>query len=114
MLISRLPLGSALMVPLVGIMLGGIFDAVTSFLAYRFDLLQSLGAFGSGDFSIVLRGRYEFLWVIAGLVAAAYATAARFTILGMGEAVAVGWASTTGASWSSVSSSSRWSRPPSW
>ena len=89
-LISRLPLGSALMVPLVGIMLGGIFDAVTSFLAYRFDLLQSLGAFGSGDFSIVLRGRYEFLWVIAGLVAAAYATAARFTILGMGEAVAVG------------------------
>ncbi|PKR87245.1 iron ABC transporter permease [Pleomorphomonas diazotrophica] len=89
-LLGRLPLGSALMVPLVGIMLGGIFDAVTSFLAYRFDLLQSLGAFGSGDFSIVLRGRYEFLWVIAGLVAAAYATAARFTILGMGEAVAVG------------------------
>ncbi|MCM5553804.1 iron chelate uptake ABC transporter family permease subunit [Pleomorphomonas sp. NRK KF1] len=90
MLISRLPLGSVLMVPLVGIMLGGIFDAATSFLAYRFDLLQSLGAFGSGDFSIVLRGRYEFLWIIAGLVAAAYATAARFTILGMGEAVAVG------------------------
>ena len=78
------------MVPLVGIMLGGIFDAVTNFLAYRFDLLQSLGAFGSGDFSIVLRGRYEFLWIIAGLVAAAYATAARFTILGMGEAVAIG------------------------
>lgn len=90
MLIGRLPLGSALMVPLVGIMLGGIFDAVTNFLAYRFDLLQSLGAFGSGDFSIVLRGRYEFLWIIAGLVAAAYATAARFTILGMGEAVAIG------------------------
>jgi len=90
MLLGRLPLGSALMVPLVGIMLGGIFDAVTSFLAYRFDLLQSLGAFGSGDFSIVLRGRYEFLWIIAGLVAAAYATAARFTILGMGEAVAIG------------------------
>lgn len=89
-LLNRLPLGSALMVPLVGIMLGGIFDAVTSFLAYRFDLLQSLGAFGSGDFSIVLRGRYEFLWIIAGLVAAAYATAARFTILGMGEAVAIG------------------------
>jgi len=90
MLLSRLPLGSALMVPLVGIMLGGIFDAVTSFLAYRFDLLQSIGAFGSGDFSIVLRGRYEFLWIIAALVAAAYATAARFTILGMGEAVAIG------------------------
>ncbi|WP_280952364.1 iron chelate uptake ABC transporter family permease subunit [Pleomorphomonas carboxyditropha] len=90
MLLGRLPLGSALMVPLVGIMLGGIFEAVTSFLAYRFDLLQSLGAFGSGDFSIVLRGRYEFLWIIAGLVAAAYATAARFTILGMGEAVAIG------------------------
>lgn len=89
-LLNRLPLGSTLMVPLVGIMLGGIFDAVTSFLAYRFDLLQSLGAFGSGDFSIVLRGRYEFLWIIAGLVAAAYATAARFTILGMGEAVAIG------------------------
>ncbi|WP_036789434.1 ABC transporter permease [Pleomorphomonas koreensis] len=89
-LVGRLPLGSALMVPLIGIMLGGIFDAATGFLAYRFDLMQSMGAFGSGDFSIVLRGRYEFLWVIAALVAAAYATAARFTILGMGEAVATG------------------------
>lgn len=89
-LIGRLPPGSALMVPLIGIMLGGIFEAATSFLAYRFDLLQSMGAFASGDFSTVLRGRYEFLFVIAGLTAAAYATAASFTILGMGETVAVG------------------------
>ena len=102
MLIGRLPLGSVLMVPLVGIMLGGIFDAATSFLAYRFDLLQSLGAFGSGDFSIVLRGRYEFLWIIAGLVAAAYATAARFTILGMARRWRSAWASTIGVSSSSA------------
>jgi iron complex transport system permease protein len=89
-LVGRLQPGSTLLVPLVGIMLGGIFDAATSFIAYRFDLLQSVGAFSSGDFSTVLRGRYEFLYVIAALTAAAYATAASFTIIGMGEVVAVG------------------------
>ncbi|PZU88609.1 MAG: iron ABC transporter permease [Shinella sp.] len=86
--LERIPLRSALLVPLVGIMLGGVISAVATFLAYRYDLMQSLGAWSNGDFSMVLSGRYELLWIAAGLTVIAYFTAARFTIAGLGEAVA--------------------------
>lgn len=84
-ILRQIPLRSVLMVPLVGIMLGGVISAVTAFFAYRYDMMQSMGAWTSGDFSSVLRGRYEVLWVAAGLTIAAYIAADRFTLAGMGE-----------------------------
>ncbi len=84
-ILREIPLRSTLMVPLVGIMLGGVIGSVTTFFAYRFELLQSLSAWTMGDFSGVLRGRYELLWLSALLTAAAYAAADRFTVAGMGE-----------------------------
>ncbi len=83
--LRAIPLRSVLMVPLIGIMLGGMISAVTTFFAYRFDLLQSMGAWANGDFSAVLRGRYETLWVAFALTIAAYVVADRFTVAGMGE-----------------------------
>lgn len=85
-ILNRIPLRSALMVPLVGIMLGGVVGAATAFLAYRFDMMQSMGTWTSGDFSAVLRGRYEVLWFASGLTLSAYMAANRFTLAGMGEA----------------------------
>jgi iron complex transport system permease protein len=87
-ILRLIPLRSALTVPLVGIMLGGIISAVTTFFAYRFDLLQSLNAWTTGDFSGVLRGRYELLWVAFGLTVLAYLAADRLTLAGMGRDVA--------------------------
>jgi iron complex transport system permease protein len=85
-LLRAVPLRSALVVPLVGLMLGGVIWSVTQFFAYRFDLLQTLGAWTMGDFSGVIRGRYELLWLAAGLTLVAYIAADRFTVAGMGEA----------------------------
>ncbi|MVA37116.1 iron chelate uptake ABC transporter family permease subunit [Agrobacterium vitis] len=84
-ILKAMPFRSVLMVPLVGIMLGGMIGAVTTFFAYRFDLLQSMGAWASGDFSTVLRGRYEILWIAFALTVSAYVAADRFTVAGMGE-----------------------------
>lgn len=84
-ILRRIPLRSVVMVPLVGIMLGGIISALTGFFAYRFDMMQSMGAWTSGDFSTLLRGRYELLWIAAGLTVMAYVAADRFTVIGMGE-----------------------------
>jgi iron complex transport system permease protein len=85
-ILSRIPLRSPLIVPLVGIMLGGVVASVTTFFAYRYDLLQSLAAWTGGDFSRVLRGRYELLWLSGGLTLLAFLAADRFTVAGMGEA----------------------------
>ncbi len=84
-ILRSIPLRSVLVVPLVGIMLGGIISAVTTFIAYRFDLLQSLASWTTGDFSGVLRGRYELLWLSFGLTVVAYIAADRFTVAGLGE-----------------------------
>lgn len=84
-ILRRIPLRSPVVVPLVGIMLGGVISAVTSFIAYRYEMMQSLGAWMSGDFSTILRSRYELLWLAGGLTVIAYAFADRLTVAGMGE-----------------------------
>ena len=76
---------SPLVVPLVGLILGGVVSAISSFIAYRYDLLQSLGAWTTGDFSAVLRGRYEMLWLALALTGLACVAANRFTAAGMGR-----------------------------
>lgn len=83
--LQRMPLRSALIVPLVGLVMAGVIHAGGSLLAHYFDLSQSLRAWNSGDFSAVLRGRYELLWVAAGLTVAAMLLADRFTVIGMGR-----------------------------
>ncbi|QUS35323.1 ABC transporter permease [Falsirhodobacter algicola] len=84
-ILRMVPLRDVLLVPLVGIMLGGVIGAVTTFFAYRFDLLASVGAWSMGDFSGVLRGRYELLWLAGALAVAAYAAADRLTLAAMGR-----------------------------
>jgi len=84
-ILRSIPLRSVLVVPLVGIMLGGVVSAITTFIAYRYDLLQSLNAWTTGDFSGVLRGRYELLWLAFALTIVAYIAADRFTVAGLGQ-----------------------------
>src|SRR5690606_35523915 len=51
----------------------------------RHGLQQTMQAWTVGDFSGVLRGRYELLWVGLALAAIAYVAADRFTVAGMGR-----------------------------
>ncbi len=79
------PVRQLVLVPLVGIMLGGVVAAVTTFVAYRLDLLQSLGQWSQGSFATVMQGRYEFLWIAGAMVAVAWIAADRFSVIGLGE-----------------------------
>ncbi|QCX26761.1 ABC transporter permease [Nocardioides jishulii] len=83
--VRMMPVQETILVPLVGLMLGGVIAAATTFLAFHNDLLQTLNSWMTGDFSGILRGRYELLWVAAVLVAIAFFAADRFTVAGMGE-----------------------------
>ena len=84
-LLRRIPLRSPYLVPLIGLILGGVVQAVTTFFALRYDMLQTLHAWTVGDFSGVLRGRYELLWIGGALALAAWFAADRFTEAGMGQ-----------------------------
>lgn len=84
------PTAPVVAVPLVGIMLGGVVSAGTTFVAYRHDLLQALGTWMAGDFAGVLRGRYELLWLLAGLGVLVWLFADRFTVASLGKELATG------------------------
>ncbi len=85
-ILRKIPIKSPLMVPLIGIMLGGVIGSITSFFAYRAELLQSLAAWTTGDFSRVLKGRYELLYLAGFLTLISWFAADRFTVAGLGEA----------------------------
>ncbi|MBD7959965.1 ABC transporter permease [Comamonas avium] len=86
--LARIRLRSAWIVPLVGLILAGVIDAGTTFIAYQHDMIQSLRAFSNGDFSVVIEGRYEMLWLSLGMTALACLAADRFTVAGLGESFA--------------------------
>lgn len=89
-LVQRLPPTQPLLVPLTGIVYGGIIAAITTFIAYEYDLLQYLAVWMNGEFSGVLQGRYELLWGAGFVALIAYLYADQFTIAGFGKDAAVG------------------------
>ncbi|WP_323745110.1 ABC transporter permease [Actinomyces haliotis] len=87
-LLRRVSLRSSLLVPLIGIMLGAVVSAVSTFLALETDTLQSLGTWFQGSFTSVYRGQYEVLWIVLAVVAGVFAMADRLTVAGLGQDVA--------------------------
>ncbi|KAA8609939.1 iron ABC transporter permease [Salipiger aestuarii] len=84
-LARRIPREDPMLLPIVGIVYGGILGAVCVWFAWAKDLVQYLGAWRLGEFSGVMMGRYEWLWAIAALAGLLYLVADRITILGLGE-----------------------------
>ncbi|UYQ77387.1 iron chelate uptake ABC transporter family permease subunit [Glutamicibacter sp. JL.03c] len=86
--LQRVSLKASLTVPIVGIMLGSVVGAFSTFLALSTDKLQSLGIWMAGSFTSVIRGQYEVLWIVALVAVAIYIVADRFTVAGLGEEIA--------------------------
>lgn len=85
LILSRLPPQQQLMVPLIGIVFGNIIESIGTFIAYETDSIQLLSIWTSGDFSGVLAGRYELLWLTAILAVFVYFMADRLSIAGLGK-----------------------------
>ena len=87
-IIRRLRFHHTLLVPVIGLMYGGVLSAISEFYAYRHNILQSMQGWLLGDFSKVVQGNYEIIYLILPIVALAYLYAQRFTVMGMGEGMA--------------------------
>lgn len=88
-ILDRVKYKDAIFIPLIGLMFGGIVSSATTFFAYKYNLIQSMSAWLHGDFSMIMQGRYELLYISVPLVVAAYAYANKFTVAGMGEEFSV-------------------------
>jgi len=84
-ILKKVKVKNVIIIPLVGIMLGNLIDSITTFVSYRFDLIQNINAWLQGSFSMVTKGRYELIYIAIPLFIVAYLFANKFTIAGMGE-----------------------------
>jgi iron complex transport system permease protein len=86
--LRRVSLRSSLIVPIVGIMLGAVVSAVSTFVALETDMLQNLGVWFQGSFTRIVRGNYEYLWITVLVGVLIFIAADRFTVAGLGVEVA--------------------------
>nr|WP_301011540.1 iron chelate uptake ABC transporter family permease subunit [Halomonas sp.] len=87
-IIRRIKFKNAVLIPVIGLMYGGVLSAIAEFYAYRYNILQSMQGWLLGDFSKVVQGNYEIIYLILPVVVLTYVYAHRFTVLGMGEEIA--------------------------
>ncbi|WP_373163707.1 ABC transporter permease [Agathobaculum sp. Marseille-P7918] len=83
--IQRMSFQDVVMVPLVGIMFGNVIGGITNYLAFQYEMTQALSSWLVGHFSLVLKGRYEIVWLTVPLVILAFLFANHFNIVGLGK-----------------------------
>lgn len=89
-LINKVKARNIIFVPLAGMMLGSVVNAVTVFFAYGNDIMQNMTSWLQGNFSLIIKGNYELLYIGVPLMILAYMYADRFTIAGLGKNMTTG------------------------
>ncbi|MBY7142228.1 ABC transporter permease [Virgibacillus sp. NKC19-3] len=84
-ILERVKFKDAIFIPLIGLMFGNIISSVSTFIAYQNDLIQNMSSWMQGDFSMIMSGNYELMFVSIPILILAYFYANKFTIAGMGE-----------------------------
>ncbi|WP_342471811.1 iron chelate uptake ABC transporter family permease subunit [Metasolibacillus sp. FSL H7-0170] len=86
--LRRVKLRSSLIVPIIGLMLGAVISAVSTFIGLLFQATQNIETWFVGSFAAVQVGRYEYLWLIVIVTLLIFIYANRLTLAGLGEDVA--------------------------
>ncbi|PIC76917.1 iron ABC transporter permease [Sporosarcina sp. P19] len=84
-ILDRIKFKDAIFIPLVGLMFGNILSSITTFFAFKANVIQNMSAWLQGDFSMIMKGRYELLYISIPVLIITYLYANRFTVAGMGE-----------------------------
>ncbi|WP_343044670.1 ABC transporter permease [Saccharibacillus qingshengii] len=88
LLLRRVRLRSSLIVPIIGMMLGAVISAVSTFIGLLFQMTQNIESWYIGSFSNIQMGRYEYLWLIVLVTVLVFVCADRLTLAGLGQDVA--------------------------
>lgn len=86
--LRRIKLRSSLIVPIIGMMLGAVISAISTFIGLVFQMTQNIETWFVGSFASVQIGRYEYLWLIVMVTILIFIYADRLTLAGLGEDIA--------------------------
>ena len=86
--LRSIKLRSSLIVPIVGMMLGAVVSAVSTFVGLVYNMTQNIETWYVGSFASVQVGRYEYLWLIVAITVLVFLFADRLTLAGLGQDIA--------------------------
>lgn len=84
-IIRKIRFRNLVLIPLVGLIFGGIINSISTFLAIKRNMLQDANSWLIGDFSGVLQERYELIYLSLPAILITYLYASRFTVIGLGK-----------------------------
>lgn len=87
-MVSRIKVKNVVLIPVMGLMYGAILSSVAEFYAFQHNIIQSMQSWLLGDFSKIVQGHYELIYVVMPVLVLTYLFAQRFTVVGMGEDMA--------------------------
>lgn len=96
--LRKIKLRSSLIVPIVGMMIGAVISAISTFVGLVFNMTQNIETWFVGSFAPVQIGRYEYLWLIVVATILIFLFADRLTLVGLGEDMAT----SLGANYNSI------------
>lgn len=62
-ILDRIRFKDTIFIPLVGLMFGSVVTSISTFFAYKFNLIQNISSWLQGNFATVMKGRYELLYI---------------------------------------------------
>lgn len=84
-IVERIRFQNVIFIPLVGLMFGGILNSISTFFAISNNLVQDMNAWMVGDFSGIIQGNYELIYISLPAIVITYLYANKFTVVGMGQ-----------------------------
>ncbi|WP_409439279.1 ABC transporter permease [Psychromonas sp. GE-S-Ul-11] len=87
-LIQSIQFKNAIFVPLIGIIFGNIIQSLVTFIAYKFDALQNLSNWSLANFSNILQGDFELLYIAIPCAIITYLYANQISAVGIGKSFA--------------------------
>jgi iron complex transport system permease protein len=87
-LVHLIPSQNQMMLPLLGIMLGSMLGSCGTFLAYQFNLTQNMSSWLQGNFAVIMKNQYEFLYLALPLLVMLYVFATHLSVISLGEMTA--------------------------
>lgn len=84
-MLNRIKYKDIVFVPLLGMMLGLVIDSITTYFALRADVMQVLSGYMLGSFTLLIKGRFELLYLLVFSVMLTYYYAKSFNIAALGS-----------------------------
>ncbi|MCL1935498.1 MAG: iron chelate uptake ABC transporter family permease subunit [Defluviitaleaceae bacterium] len=82
-IINRIRIQDVVYIPLIGMMYGGLISAMSTALAFRFEVMQTLQAFNLGSFARLGNFTLVYIVIVPLIISVLFST--KFSIISLGE-----------------------------